>query len=200
MPSYFKRVSYTGYGNTKILEGCITSIAPSVYNADSNYWESSATPFIIGMPRSVKDSPYAPMNEWGSYLRFIDYATAELVYDSYYGSKWQMRNVNGIVYNLVDIVQHVYTHKFYFWTYTSSVSNDSRVSITKTTHGLSYVAGAIVIPRENSINGEGGSLSGDNNLINKRANYGVYISGTTVYVIVDTNGLTRGFNCIVYGY
>lgn len=80
------------------------------------------------------------------------------------------------------------------------MSNDSRVSITKTTHGLSTVTGAIVIPREKSINGESSGLGGDNNLINKRANYGIYISGTTVYVVVDSNGLPHGFNCIVYGY
>ena len=101
---------------------------------------------------------------------------------------------------MVTLLTHVNSHKFYFWKYTSSVSNDSRVSISYSTHGLSTVTGAIVIPREKSIYGEGSSLSGDNNLINKRANYGVYISGTTVYIVVDSNGLPNGFFCLIFGY
>jgi len=200
MPTYLKRSSYTGYGNAIISEGCITTISPPTYNADNGTYTVTGSPFIIGLPRAVNDSPYATMYEWGVYMRFGGYASAELVYDSYYGGKWYLRNISGSTYDLINVVQHVYGHKFYFWTYTSSVANDSRVSITRTTHGLSVVSGAIVIPRENSIYGEGSSLGGDNNLINKRANYGVYISGTTVYVIVDTNGLTRGFYCLVYGY
>lgn len=83
--------------------------------------------------------------------------------------------------------------------YTSSVGNDSRVSITSTTHGLTSVSGAIVIPRENSTPGSSGSLSGDKNLINGVSNYGVYISGTTVYVICDTSSLSNGFYCLIYG-
>lgn len=200
MPTYLKRLSYTGYGNTTVSEGCITTISPPTYNADNGTYTLTGTPFIIGTPRAVNDSPYATMYEWGAYMRFAGYTNAELVYDSYYGAKWYLRDISGSSYDLASVVKHVYGHKFYFWTYTSSVSNDSRASITKTTHGLSVVNGAIVIPRENSLYGEGSSLSGDNNLINKRANYGVYISGTTVYVIVDTNGLTRGFYCLIYGY
>ncbi|MDD4291080.1 MAG: hypothetical protein PHX51_02420 [Clostridia bacterium] len=200
LPTYLKRTSSSGYGNTIVSEGCITTISPHIYNVDSSTVIRNVTPFMVGIPREVRDSPYAAMNEWGAYLRFADHQTAELVYDSNYSGKWQMRNVSGSTYNLVDIVQHVNSHKFYFWYYSGSVSNDSRASITKTTHGLSTVTGAIVIPREKSIYGEGSSLSGDNNLINKRANYGVYISGTTVYVIVDTNGLPNGFYCIIFGY
>jgi len=169
-------------------------------SVDSGSTIKTGTPFIIGMSREYAKSPYIPSHEWGAYVRFASHQLAELVYDSAYSGKWQLRNVSGSTYDMVALLSHVNSHKFYFWTYTSSVSNDSRVSITKTTHGLSTVSGAIVIPREKSTTGEGSSLSGDNNLINKRANYGVYITGTTVYIVVDSNGLTHGFNCIVYGY
>ena len=140
------------------------------------------------------------MYEWGAYARFVSYQSCELVYDSAYSGKWYLRNVSGSTYDLTDLIPHVKNHKFYFWYRTASVSNDSRVSITKSTHGLSTVRGAIVIPREKSTNGEGSNLNGDNNLINKRANYGIYISGTTVYVVVDSNGLPNGFYAIIYGY
>lgn len=200
MPSYTRRTSSSSTSSTTVAEGCITSYKSGYYNADNGTTSWYGTPFIIGMYREYADAPYAPSKEWGAYLRFSDYNVAELVYDSAYSGKWQLRNVSGSTYNIVELLQHVYNHKFYFWKYTSSVSNDSRASITKTTHGLSTVTGAIVIPRENGLYGEGSSLSGDNNLINKRANYGIYISGTTVYVVVDTNGLPHGFFCLIFGY
>ncbi len=199
-PNYKKRTSSSSRTNTTVAEGCITSARDTYYNADTATTTISATPFIIGIPRQYADSPYVPVYEWGAYARFVSYQSCELVYDSAYSGKWTLRNVSGSTYDLTDLIPHVKNHKFYFWKRTTSVSNDSRVSITKTTHGLSTVTGAIVIPREKSINGESSGLGGDNNLINKRANYGIYISGTTVYVVVDSNGLPHGFNCIVYGY
>lgn len=199
-PTYSKRTSNTVYTSTAIAEGCITSYTNTYYDVDSSSTITTGTPFIIGMSRKYAKSPYVPAHEWGAYIRFASHQTAELVYDSAYSGTWQLRNVSGSTYNIVSLLQHVYSHKFYFWKYTSAVSNDSRVSVSYSTHGLSTVTGAIVIPREKSIYGEGSSLSGDNNLINKRANYGVYISGTTVYIVVDSNGLPNGFNCIIYGY
>ena len=200
LTNYKKRTSSTSFSNTTVAEGCITSARDTYYNADSGTTTITATPFIIGIPRQYADSPYQPVYQWGAYARFVSYQSCELVYDSAYSGKWYLRNVSGSTYDLTDLIPHVKNHKFYFWKRTASVSNDSRVSITKTTHGLSTVTGAIVIPREKSINGESSGLGGDNNLINKRANYGIYISGTTVYVVVDSNGLPHGFNCIVYGY
>lgn len=199
-PNYKKRTSSSSRTNTTVAEGCITSARDTYYNADTATTTISATPFIIGIPRQYADSPYVPVYEWGAYARFVSYQSCELVYDSAYSGKWTLRNVSGSTYDLTDLIPHVKNHKFYFWKRTTSVSNDSRVSITKTTHGLSTVTGAIVIPREKGTNGEGSSLSGDNNLINKRANYGIYISGTTVYVVVDSNGLPHGFYAIIYGY
>lgn len=200
LTNYKKRTSSSSFSNTTVAEGCITSARDTYYNADSGTTTITATPFIIGIPRRYADSPYQPVYQWGAYARFVNYQSCELVYDSAFSGKWTLRNVSGSSYDLTDLIPHVKNHKFYFWKRTASVSNDSRVSITKTTHGLSTVTGAIVIPREKSINGESSGLGGDNNLINKRANYGIYISGTTVYVVVDSNGLPHGFNCIVYGY
>lgn len=192
-PNYTKRSSYTSATGTTVAEGCITTYNVASYNADSGYTTGTSTPFIIGIPRGYADAPYVPTFEWGSYLRFYDYKIAELVYDSYYGSTWRLRNAyNGKTYDLAG-------HKFYFWTYYSSVANDSRVSITSSTHGLSSVSGAIVIPREKSTPGSSGSLSGDKNLINGISRYGVYISGTTVYIICDTSSLSNGFYCLIYG-
>ena len=199
-PNYKKRTSSSSRTNTTVAEGCITSARDTYYNADTATTTISATPFIIGIPRQYADSPYVPVYEWGAYARFVSYQSCELVYDSEYSGKWYLRNVSGSTYDLTDLIPHVKNHKFYFWYRTASVSNDSRVSITKSTHGLSTVRGAIVIPREKSTNGEGSNLNGDNNLINKRANYGIYISGTTVYVVVDSNGLPNGFYAIIYGY
>lgn len=192
-PNYKKRTSTSSYSSTTVAEGCITAFSSPTYNVDGNYTTGSAVPFILGLCRQYAKSPYTPSQEWGAYLRFVNYQLAELVYDSYYSGSWRMRDVNtGRTYDLGG-------HKFYFWTYNSSVSNDSRVSISSSTHGLSSVSGAIVIPKEKSTNGEGSNLNGDNNLINKRANYGIYISGTTVYVVVDSNGLPNGFYCLIYG-
>lgn len=192
-PTYSKRSSTSSYSSTTVAEGCITAFSEPSYNVDGGYTTGSAVPFILGLCRKYAKSPYMPSQEWGAYLRFVNYQLAELVYDSYYSGSWRMRDVNtGRTYDLVG-------HKFYFWSYNSSVSNDSRVSISSSTHGLTSVSGAIVIPKEKSTNGEGSNLNGDNNLINKRANYGIYISGTTVYVVVDSNGLPHGFYCLIFG-
>ena len=192
-PTYSKRSSTSSYSSTTVAEGCITAFSEPSYNVDGGYTTGSAVPFILGLCRKYAKSPYMPSQEWGAYLRFVNYQLAELVYDSYYSGSWRMRDVNtGRTYDLV-------VHKFYFWSYNSSVSNDSRVSISSSTQGLTSVSGAIVIPKEKSTNGEGSNLNGDNNLINKRANYGIYISGTTVYVVVDSNGLPHGFYCLIFG-
>jgi hypothetical protein len=199
-PTYTKRSSSSSYSATTVSEGCITSVSYDSYNADSATTNSSGTPFIIGRARAYNKSPYTAFYEWGAYVRFASHQLAELVYDSAYSGKWQLRNVSGSTYNLVDIAQQVTNHKFYFWTYTSTVANDSKVSLSYSTHGIATVRGAIVIPREISTTGQNSSLSGDKNLINGIANYGVYISGTTVYVICDTQALSNGFFCIIYGY
>lgn len=192
-PSYTKRTSYSSNGITTVAEGCITTYSNQSYYVDQGYYTGTVTPFILGISRKYMKSPYAAQDEWGAYLRFASHTLAELVYDSYYGGTWRLRNVyNGKIYDLVG-------HKFYFWTYYSSVANDSRVSITSSTHGLTSVSGAIVIPREKSTPGSSGSLSGDKNLINGVSRYGVYISGTTVYVICDTSTLSNGFYCLIYG-
>lgn len=199
-PTYKKRSSSSSATGTTIAEGCITTYSILHYNIDSNSTTGTVVPFIIGISRGYADPPYAETYEWGAYLRFASHQVAELVYDSAYSGTWQLRNVSGSTYNIVSLLQHVNSHKFYFWTYSSSVANDSRVSITKSTHGLSTVQGAIVIPKEKSTNGQSSSLSGDKNLVNGVANYGVYVTGTTVYVICDTSTLSNGFFCIIYGY
>lgn len=192
-PNYTKRTSTSAYTSTTVAEGCITTNSEQSYYADQGSTIGTVAPFIIGIARKYMKSPYAASYEWGAYMRFASHSLAELVYDSYYGGTWRLRNVyNGKTYDLV-------SHKFYFWTYYSSVANDSRVSITSSTHGLTSVSGAIVIPREKSTPGSSGSLSGDKNLINGVSRYGVYISGTTVYVICDTSTLSNGFYCLIYG-
>lgn len=199
-PTYKKRSSSSSATGTTIAEGCITTYSILHYNIDSNSTTGTVVPFIIGISRGYADPPYAETYEWGAYLRFASHQVAELVYDSAYSGTWQLRNVSGSTYNIVSLLQHVNSHKFYFWTYSSSVANDSRVSITKSTHGLSTVQGAIVIPKEKSTTGQSSSLSGDKNLVNGVSNYGVYVTGTTVYVICDTSTLSNGFFCIIYGY
>ena len=139
LTNYKKRTSSTSFSNTTVAEGCITSARDTYYNADSGTTTITATPFIIGIPRQYADSPYQPVYQWGAYARFISYQSCELVYDSAYSGKWYLRNVSGSTYDLTDLIPHVKNHKFYFWKRTASVSNDSRVSITKTTHGLSTV-------------------------------------------------------------
>lgn len=199
-PTYKKRSSSSSATGTTIAEGCITTYSILHYNIDSNSTTGTVVPFIIGISRGYADPPYAETYEWGAYLRFASHQVAELVYDSAYSGTWQLRNVSGSTYNIVSLLQHVNSHKFYFWSYSSSVANDSRVSITKSTHGLSTVQGAIVIPKEKSTNGQSSSLSGDKNLVNGISRYGVYVTGTTVYVICDTSTLSNGFFCIIYGY
>lgn len=192
-PSHTKQSSHTSATGTTIAEGCITTYSTKTWNADSSYEYGTEVPFILGISRGYADAPYAPTNQWGAFLRFASWKMGELVYDSYHGGKWQLRDANnGRTYDLGG-------HKFYFWTYSSSVGNDSRVSITSSTHGLSSVKGAIVIPRETYSSAVSGGLSGDRNLINGVSNYGVYCSGTTVYVVCDTSSLSNGFYCLIYG-
>ncbi len=198
MPSYTKRSSYTGTGSTTVAEACITTNFIGSYNVDTGY-TSTSVPFIIGIPRSYEDPPYAGTNEWGAYARFVDYLKAELVYDSYYGSKWYLRNVyTGTSYDLVDAITHVSSHKFYFWKYTSSVSADAVVSCAKSTHGLSTVSGAIVVPRSTATSTSG--LSNYSNITTGTNRYGITISGTTVYVAFDDGTFKNGFFCLIYGY
>ena len=191
-PTYTKRSSYTSSTGTTVAEGCITTYSTETYDYDGNRTIGTTVPFIIGAPRGFQDAPYLPTFEWGSYLRFVNYQLAELVYDSYYGSKWQMRDAyTGKTFELGK-------DKFYLWTYTSSISDDAVVSCTQSTHGLSTVKGAIVVPRS-TMKGTG-SLSGYNNIVNNgHHDYGITISGTTVYFCLDYGKFNNGFYCLIYG-
>lgn len=189
-PTYTKRTSTSVYTSTTVQEGCITSVRDTYYNVDSGSTITTATPFIIGIPREYAKSPYVPANEWGSYARFVNYQTAELVYDSAYSGKWQLRNVSGSTYNLVDLIPYIANHKYYVWTYTSSLGGDAWASITSTTHGLSSISGAVAIPRSTSSSLSGYSYNGC--LV-------VRISGTTVYVGNDNGSASSGFYCIIFG-
>lgn len=195
--SYKKRTSTSSRTNTTVAEGLITSARDTYYNADTGSTTISATPFIIGIPRQYADSPYQPVYEWGAYARFVSYTSCELVYDSAYGGKWQLRNVSGSTYDLTDLIPHVKNHKFYFWSYTSSCSADKTVSCTKSTHGLSSVKGAIVIPRSKATSTSG--LGGYGNITSGTNRTGVTISGTTVYVCFDDGTYKNGFYCLIYG-
>lgn len=196
-PNYKKRTSYSSRTNTTVAEGCITSARDTYYNADTATTTLSATPFIIGIPRQYADSPYVPVYEWGAYARFVSYQSCELVYDSAYSGKWYLRNVSGSTYDLTDLIPHVKNHKFYFWSYTSSCSADKTVSCTKSTHGLSSVKGAIVIPRSKATSTSG--LSGYGNITSGTNRTGVTVSGTTVYVCFDDGTYKNGFYCLIYG-
>lgn len=192
MPNYTKRTSTSAYTSTTVAEGCITSYSAPSYYADSGSTIGSAVPFIIGLNRQYMKSPYATSYEWGAYMRFASFTLAELVYDSYYGGTWRLRNAsNGRTYDLVG-------HKFYFWTYSSSISDDNVVTCTQSTHGLSSVRGAIVFPRSTATSAS--NLSGYTNITNKGyQSVGVTISGTTVYVAFDYGTYQKGFYCLIYG-
>lgn len=197
-PTYKKRSGYSTNSNTTVAEACITSNVAGRYNVDTGY-TSSAVPFIIGTPRMYEDPPYSGFYEWGSFLRFVDYQTAELVYDSYRSSTWKLRNqYTGTSYDIVSAITHVDSHKFYFWSYTSSCSADKTVSCTKSTHGLNMVKGAIVIPRSTATSTSG--LGGYGNITTGTNRTGVTISGTTVYVCFDDGAYVKGFYCLIYGY
>lgn len=191
-PNYQKRTSYSSNGNTTIAEACITTYSIQSYYADQGYSVGSVAPFIIGISRSYMKSPYAAQYEWGAYLRFASHTLAELVYDSYYGGTWRMRDVyTGRTYDLGG-------HKFYFWTYTSKIQDDIVISCTQSTHGLATVKGAIVVPRSTITSS--GSLSGYNHIVNNgHHDYGVTISGTTVYIALDYGIFYSGFYCLIYG-
>lgn len=195
--SYKKRTSSSSRTNTTVAEGLITSARDTYYNADSGSTTFAATPFIIGIPRQYADAPYQPVYEWGAYARFVSYQSCELVYDSAYSGKWTLRNVSGSTYDLTDLIPHVKNHKFYFWSYTSSCKADKTVSCTKTTHGLSSVKGAIVIPRSTATSTSG--LGGYGNITSGTNRTGVTISGTTVYVCFDDGEYKKGFYCLIYG-
>lgn len=191
-PTYQKRTNYTSNGNSTIAEACITSYSQQSYYADQGYTTGSAVPFIIGISRSYMKSPYAAQYEWGAYLRFVSHTLAELVYDSYYGGTWRMRDVyTGRTYDLGG-------HKFYFWKYTSKISDDIVVSCSQSTHGLSSVMGAVVVPRSTITSSS--SLSGYNHVVNNgHHDYGITISGTTVYLVLDYGTFHEGFFCLIYG-
>lgn len=125
-------------------------------------------------------------------MRFVNYQLAELVYDSYYSGVWRLRDAyTGKTYDLGG-------HKFYFWSYTSSISDDNVVTCTQTTHGLTTVKGAVVFPRSTATAASG--LSGYTNITNKGyQSVGVTISGTTVYVAFDYGTYQKGFYCLIYG-
>lgn len=191
-PNYTKRSSYTSNGTSTIAEACITSNQTQSYYADSSSTIGNVSPFIIGIYRDYMKSPYSAQPEWGAYLRFASHQLAELVYDSYYGGKWQIRDVyTGRTYDLTG-------HKFYFWTYTSKMQDDIVVSCTQSTHGLKSVSGAIVVPRATATSAS--NLSGYNHIVNNgHCDYGITISGTTVYVALDYGIFYNGFYCLIYG-
>ncbi len=191
-PSYQKRTSYSSNSNTTIAEGCITTYSNQSYYVDQGSTVGSVAPFILGISRSYMKSPYAAQYEWGAYLRFASHTLAELVYDSYYGGVWRMRDVyTGRTYDLGG-------HKFYFWTYTSKIQDDIVVTCTQSTHGLTSVKGAIVVPRSTITSSS--SLSGYNHIVNNgHHDYGVTISGTTVYIALDYGIFYSGFYCLIYG-
>ena len=191
-PSYQKITSYSSNGNTTIAEGCITTYSNQSYYVDQGSTVGSVAPFILGISRSYMKSPYAAQYEWGAYLRFASHTLAELVYDSYYGGVWRMRDVyTGRTYDLGG-------HKFYFWTYTSKIQDDIVVTCTQSTHGLTSVKGAIVVPRSTITSSS--SLSGYNHIVNNgHHDYGVTISGTTVYIALDYGIFYSGFYCLIYG-
>ena len=191
-PTYQKRTSYTSNGNTTVAEGCITTYSTQSYNVDQGYTTGSAVPFILGISRSYMKSPYAAQYEWCAYMRFASHTLAELVYDSYYGGTWRMRDAyTGRTYDLGG-------HKFYFYSYTSSISDDNVVSISQSMHGLSTVLGAVVCPRSTATSSS--NLSGYTNITNKGyQSVGVTISGTTVYVAFDYGTYQKGFYCLIYG-
>lgn len=191
-PTYSKRSSTSSYSSTTVAEGCITAVSAPSYNVDGNYTTGSAVPFILGLYRNYAKSPYTPSQEWGAYLRFVNYQLAELVYDSNYSGVWRMRDVStGRTYDMTG-------HKFYFYTYTSSISDDNVVTITQSTHGLGTVLGAVVFPRSTATSSS--NLSGYTNVTNKGyQSVGVTISGTTVYVAFDYGTYQKGFYCLIYG-
>lgn len=191
-PTYQKRTSYTSNGNTTVAEGCITTYSTQSYNVDQGYTTGSAVPFILGISRSYMKSPYAAQYEWCAYMRFASHTLAELVYDSYYGGTWRMRDAyTGRTYDLGG-------HKFYFYSYSSSISDDNVVSISQSMHGLSTVLGAVVCPRSTATSSS--NLSGYTNITNKGyQSVGVTISGTTVYVAFDYGTYQKGFYCLIYG-
>ena len=191
-PNFQRRTNYTSHGNSTIAEGCITTNQTQSYYADSGSTIGNVSPFIVGIYREYMKSPYAAQPEWGAYLRFASHQLAELVYDSYLGGKWQMRDAyTGKTFELGK-------DKFYLWAYTSSITDDAVVSCTQSTHGLSTVKGAIVVPRS-TMTGTG-SLSGYNNIVNNgHHDYGITISGTTVYFCLDYGTFKSGFYCLIYG-
>ena len=193
LPYYKKRTSSTAMSQSTVYEGAITTVNDTYYDADSSRTIRTATPFIIGVPREYADSPYAPFFEWGAYARFVNYQTAELVYDSAYSGNWQLRNVSGSTYSLTTLIPYLYAlypKKFYFWTYTSSLGGDQWASISSSTHGLSSVTGAIAIPRATSSSLSGYPYNGC---------LCVRISGTTVYVGNDNGNVNGGFYCLIFG-
>ena len=193
LPYYKKRTSSTAMSQSTVYEGAITTVNNTYYDADSSRTIRTATPFIIGVPREYADSPYVPFFEWGAYARFVNYQTAELVYDSAYSGNWQLRNVSGSTYSLTTLIPYLYAlypKKFYFWTYSSSLGGDQWASISSSTHGLSSVTGAIAIPRATSSSLSGYPYNGC---------LCVRISGTTVYVGNDNGNVNGGFYCLIFG-
>lgn len=86
--------------------------------------------------------------------------------------------------------------RFYFWEYSSEVSEDSVITLTKTRHGLNDVKGAILVPKSHTT---GGELNGYDNFANGNLKYGVLISNDNVYVALDVGVMKKGFYCLVYG-
>ena len=95
---------------------------------------------------------------------------------------------------------NVSKHKFYFWDYSGEVAEDSNqsITITKSTHKMSKVLGAVVTPKANAYDKNSG-LNGYDNFLQDITHIGVYINGTTVKVCVDEGKIKVGFYCLIYG-
>lgn len=109
---------------------------------------------------------------------------------SNYGDKTDISDDKDVVVKMPKI-KH-----FYFWEYSSKVSEDSVVTLLKSQHGLSKVKGAILVPKSHTT---GGNLGGYNNFAEGDLKYGILISSDNVYVALDVGVMKKGFYCFVYG-
>lgn len=108
-----------------------------------------------------------------------------------YGTKSYLSNGKDMTVNLPKA-----RFNFYFWEYSSKVSEDSVVTLLKSQHGLSKVKGAVLVPKSHTT---GGGLGGYNNFAEDNLKYGILISNNNVYVALDVGVMKKGFYCLVYG-
>ena len=108
-----------------------------------------------------------------------------------YGAKSYLSNGKDMTVNLPKS-----RYNFYFWQYSSKVSENSVVTLLKSQHGLSKVKGAVLVPKSHTT---GGGLGGYNNFAEDNLKYGILISNNNVYVALDVGVMKKGFYCLVYG-